>query len=419
MNRALHSRIMVMQPCLFFLVSFIAILIQSCSVGTLAPSELPLETVIVATASPIGAGPSPMFTADTKAETEIPPGMYVNTKYQFGFDIPDGWELEEVVWDGEPGSVPLHSLVLRKDFYEINLQFKTVFEEVFIGPRGMAYGEIVRLDEILILDRSTPGYALVADGKTKMLLYPIRSEELRISSSLWMITGPDLDYSYEDIDLPEETQAEFTKLLSSLSRTGEPNLPDSIALLADFPVILPLEKIYYSQLYDTDVANACGPAAALMVLDFFGLQDSLDTVIEELKRLPSPGAYDPGCYRNTVCTSPDALTMLLYEYGLGVYAHEDWTLEEIFAVVSKGNPVVADILWEPGVRSLGHFVVIYGVDLSEELLYYHDPYRGREMTSSWEDFALAWEGLVDVGDPLRPEGHRFWGLEVRATPDVP
>jgi hypothetical protein len=104
--------------------------------------------------------------------------------------------------------------------------------------------------------------------------------------------------------------------------------------------------------------------------------------------------------------------MLFYEYGLGVYAHEDWTLEEIFAVVSKGNPVVADILWEPGVRSLGHFVVIYGVDLSQELIYYHDPYRGREMTSSWE-------GLVDVGDPLRPEGHRFWGLEVRATLGVP
>jgi hypothetical protein len=410
---------MDMQSRFFCLVAFVAILIQSCSLGTLAPSELPLETVVVATPSPIGAGPSPVFTSDTIAENDFPPGMYINTKYQFGFDIPDGWELEEVIWDDELGSAPLHSVILRKDFYEIILQFKTVFEEVFIGPRGMAYGEIVKLDEIPILDRSTPGYALVADGKRKMILYPIRSEELHISSVLWMITGPDLVYTYEDIDLPEEIQVDFTKLLGGLIRTGKLELPDSVALLANFPVILPLEKIYYSQLYDTDVANACGPAAALMVLDFFGLQDSLDVVIEELKKLPSAGAYDPGCYENTVCTSPDALAMLLYEYGLGVDSHEYWTLEEIFAVVSKGNPVVADILWEPGVRSLGHFVVIYGVDLSEELLYYHDPYRGREMTSSWEDFALAWEGLVDVGDPLRPEGHRFWGLEVRATQSVP
>jgi uncharacterized protein YvpB len=252
-----------------------------------------------------------------------------------------------------------------------------------------------------------------------MILYPIRKEELRISSVLWMITGPDLEYTYEDIDLPEDVLVDFMKVLGDLSRVGEVELPDSVAMLTDFPVILPLEKIYYSQIYDTDVANACGPAAALMVLDFFGLQDSLDVVITELQRLPSPGAYDPGCYENTVCTSPDALTMLLYEYGLGVYSHEEWTLEEIFAVVSKGNPVIADILWEPGIRSLGHFVVIYGVDISEEVLYYHDPYRGKEMSSSWDDFALAWEGMVDVGDPLRPEGHRFWGLEISVSPVTP
>lgn len=87
-------------------------------------------------------------------------------------------------------------------------------------------------------------------------------------------------------------------------------------------------------------------------------------------------------------------------------------LPEIFAVISKGDALIADILWDPSTESLGHFVVVYGVDLNEQVLYYHDPYRGQEMTAHWNDFASLWEDKVDIGDPLKPEGHRFWGLEI-------
>jgi hypothetical protein len=149
-----------------------------------------------------------------------------------------------------------------------------------------------------------------------------------------------------------------------------------------------------------------------MVLDFYGLEDSLDVVIDKLQALPSPGAFDPGCYVNTVCTSPDALTWLLYDYGLQVTPHEKWTLSELFAAILRGHPVIVDILWDPSSSSFGHFVVIYGVNLDQELVYYHDPYRGREMTAYWDEFASLWEGRVDIGDPLKPEGHRFWGLEI-------
>jgi hypothetical protein len=34
-------------------------------------------------------------------------------------------------------------------------------------------------------------------------------------------------------------------------------------------------------------------------------------------------------------------------------------------------------------------------------------------------FLLAWEGRVDLGDPLKPEGHRFWGLEIGVNSVTP
>jgi hypothetical protein len=363
------------------------------------------------------AVPSVVETNPTSpASTELPGNVYLNQEYQFTFEIPEGWFLEELTWVEMEGEDPHRAIVLSKDFYEIIFEYKTVFEERWIGPRGMPAGDrLVKLDEIPILGQLTSGHLLVYQDKDKILSFGIRSEELRASILLRQIEGPDMGYSYEDTELPEDIQADLTALVQSLSRTGTYQLPESIAMLAEFPVILPMEKSYYSQIYDTKVANACGPAAAMMVLDFYGVEDSLQRVIEKLQSMPGPGAFDPGCYINTVCTSPTALVVLLYDYGLDVRSHENWTLPEVFAVVSRGYPIIVDILWDTATDSLGHFVVIYGVDIDQELIYYHDPYRGSEMTASWDDFASLWEGRVDIGDPVWPEGHRFWGLEVRPT----
>ena len=363
--------------------------------------------------------PSINPTAESTSEsipvpTELPEDMYINTEYLFAFEIPEGWSLEELTWVEIEGEEPHQAIVLTNDPYEIIFEYKTVFQERWIGPRGMPAGDkLIKLDEIPILGQLTAGFVLVYQGKDKIVGYAIRSEELRVTTQMRQIEGPDRGYSYEDTELPEEIQEDLSSLVKSLSRTGSYQLPESVAILAEFPVILPMEKSYYSQIYDTAVANACGPTAAMMVLDFYGLENSLQAVINKLQAMPSEGAFDPGCYINTVCTSPYALEGLLYEYGLNVHSHENWTLPEIFAVVSNGYPIIVDILWDAETDSLGHFVVIYGVDLDQELIYYHDPYRGNEMRASWDDFASLWEGRGDVGDPLKPEGHRFWGLEIR------
>ena len=97
---------------------------------------------------------------------------------------------------------------------------------------------------------------------------------------------------------------------------------------------------------------------------------------------------------------------------LAVEDHEGWTFEEIRQSLASGRPIIADIVWRLADEGPGHFVVIFGIDTTLQTITYHDPYDGADMEASWEDFATAWDGPVDRGDPLKPEGHSFWGMQV-------
>lgn len=176
-----------------------------------------------------------------------------------------------------------------------------------------------------------------------------------------------------------------------------------------------MDDSYHSQLTETKLRNACGPTSLLMVLDHYNLEDSLEKVIMNSRFSPKQGGYDPACKDNKVCMSPGALVKVAKEaYGIQVEAREGWTLEQVYEELSKGRPLIADILWRLGSNGTGHFVVIYGVDLQKEMVYYHDPFDGARQESTWKEFSAAWHTTVDTGDPLKPAGHTGWGMVMRA-----
>jgi hypothetical protein len=80
--------------------------------------------------------------------------------------------------------------------------------------------------------------------------------------------------------------------------------------------------------------------------------------------------------------------------------------------LANGQPIIADVVWRLQDEGPGHFVVIYGIDPDTRQIIYHDPYDGPDMVADWDQFATSWDGPVDRGDPLQPEGHRFWGMAV-------
>jgi uncharacterized protein YvpB len=195
--------------------------------------------------------------------------------------------------------------------------------------------------------------------------------------------------------------------------TSQSQISEDMSIPENLIIRLQMEDQYHSQINETSLPNACGPTALLMVLDYFELEESLSDVIQKHQFSPAQGGYDPYCAANPVCTSPRALVHVAQEeYGLLADAHEGWTFHEVQESLAAGHPIIADIVWRMADEGPGHFVVIYGVDIEQQVLLYHDPYDGAEMTASWEEFSTAWDGPIDLGDPLQPQGYRLWGMSV-------
>ncbi len=178
------------------------------------------------------------------------------------------------------------------------------------------------------------------------------------------------------------------------------------------PVVkLPMEGDYHSQRWETSTKNACGPTALLMVLDYFGEKQPLPDVIRSFKISPAKGGFDPNCETNPVCLSAAVLEQVAHTtYKMAVKAGDGWTLDQVYDALSQGQPVIADVTWRLVPGGTGHFVVIYGIDRQNQIVYYHDPYDGADLSASWDEFLAAWNGPVDAGDPLQPDGHRSWAM---------
>ena len=116
-----------------------------------------------------------------------------------------------------------------------------------------------------------------------------------------------------DIRAAQEAEA-----LDEVFVTPPAQIPELMELPNDFLIRLPMDDQYYSQLTDTDRPNTCGPTSLLMILDYFNLEESLDTVIKKHEYPTAQGGYDPHCSANPVCTSPGALARVAREeYGFG------------------------------------------------------------------------------------------------------
>ena len=186
------------------------------------------------------------------------------------------------------------------------------------------------------------------------------------------------------------------------SQTGQLSSPTAIPS----PNHIELKVPYHAQ----PDYSSCGEASLLMVLDYWGKENSLEKVIEYAKNVGQAGAYDPTCDKNPVCTSSGTLAdVASKDYEMMVTTSEGWTQEQVRASLANGHPIIADIHYELKKGGFGHFVVIYGFDVEQQKIYYHDPLDGPNQDASWNDFYnVGWNNPkdpVDVKDPLQPRGH--------------
>ena len=392
-----------------FSIIIAAIITAGCSAGV-------LETAPAATWSPEPplTSPTPRI-VPTNANSSEPSNLFTSRYCPLSLIPGDGWSIQEYE-PGEPGSFSSDaaSIVLLKDQYLLVLMCAAAHDETPFSVCGMPAGENVNLPEIDILGMRVPGQAIVQEGAMKTVLYRYHDEFVNIFVRLDAHPDPSTPIPYESFEIPPGIIAEVAAILNTLSLTGNIEARASDVRCCSPQIMLPMVENYHSQIEATDFSNACAPTAGFIVLDYLLQETSIDDVIDLLRSVPPErGGYDPACQRNVVCTSPMVLAQQLSQrYRLTSHTSQGWTFDAVYDALALGHPIIADILWRIGGSGLGHFVVIYGIDWEEELIYYHDPLEGESMVASWQQFSERWAGPVDVGDPTFSQGYQFWGMEI-------
>ncbi len=292
-----------------------------------------------------------------------------------------------------------------------------------LANRPVSLSAGTSLADLEFLEADITGQEFLWKGSSRQVLYYIGNSRLQITLTLDQpaeLQYPSLlmDESHSDPAQINPDSSDSSRISMQVTLPSRETANTSAAVPAGSPVYLPMANDYHSQVYETHLPNACGPAAVLIVLDYYNLEDSLAEIIELMRQVaPRQGGYDPACQQNPVCTSPELMARVFSDrYGLIVQSRSDWTLEDVHQALQRGNPVIADIRWFQQGGTLGHFVVIYGVDPDARTLTYHDPFTGADRTSTWEHFSTRWSGPVDVADPLQPDGFRLWGMEIYPPP---
>ena len=326
-----------------------------------------------------------------------------------------GWSITEIM-PGDPGSRSISgsTIELLKDQYSLAIICFYQTGETEQSPGGRGAGEPVSFPEIQIIDKLIPGQGTVWEGATVSVLYSYNAHQLSIFADIGQNPYTPISASNWKFNIPPEVINEVNQILESISLTEPIDIFIPTPPADDPQVILQMADHYYSQLDDIDLPNACAPTAGFIVLDFLQKETTLDEVAELLMMIePESGGYDPTCKRNIVCTSPMTLAQRISsEYFLTIHTRQGWTLESVHQALLQGHPIIADILWRLDGQSIGHFVVIFGVDIENKLIYYHDPIEGENQLTSWQEFSERWAGPVDVGDPTYIQGFRYWGMEV-------
>ena len=326
----------------------------------------------------------------------------------------EGWASTEIA-PGEPGSRSLYgsTIEMLKDQFSLAIICYYQSDDVIQGPGGRGAGDPVSKPEIKIIEKTVPGQGTVWEGSLVSVLYKYQRDQLTIFAELSSSPYFPLSDTEEDLFIPEPILLEVMGILESITLTGPIDIKLPTPSSYNPQIILEMEEYYHSQITEIGLPNACAPTAGFIILDYLQKETTLDEVAQLLmKDKPEQGGYDPSCSRNTVCTSPMTLAQRISSaYHLTIQTNQGWTLESVHEALLAGHPIIADILWRLDGYSIGHFVVIFGVHIDQELIYYHDPIAGANQLTSWAHFSQRWAGPVDVGDPTYLQGFQYWGME--------
>lgn len=153
-----------------------------------------------------------------------------------------------------------------------------------------------------------------------------------------------------------------------------------LALVMFLLTLAHAEALYRLQLQGVPLIhqtyNACGPAALVETLGYWGIHVPLATVSAATR--PNDRAY----------MTAAAIPPLAAQYGLEARLYRNGRVDVIRALLLQGVPVIA-LTWLQQVGKIPHWRVITGFDDGTRRLFVHDPLLGF-VSISYDDFTALW-----------------------------
>jgi ABC-type bacteriocin/lantibiotic exporter with double-glycine peptidase domain len=128
--------------------------------------------------------------------------------------------------------------------------------------------------------------------------------------------------------------------------------------------------------------SMCGPAALKMILDYYGVDKSEESLAKLCHTTKKLG------------TSAEGIKEAAEHLGFTVMIKDNSTFDDILTYLAQNTPVIVDWFsrgrtdYDASEVPDGHYSVVVGLD--PQFIYLQDPETGGLRTLNWEDFETVW-----------------------------
>ena len=204
-------------------ILLLVLVLSGCKAELEQPTETPTTESMDAAATEI-LEPTIEPTPDPYPDWE----RYTNEIYGFSFRYPSTWVAEETSFQNQIGGTT-SLLQLSQESLTLYIEHGFANELIGIGGAGIGAGDIQSLGEVTFFDQEVSTSALVYQEKTKIIFYNEPGGTIQVSDLVFSLSLQDnAQISYEDLNIPEDIQAEVAEILDSFEevpRTVEPPDP--------------------------------------------------------------------------------------------------------------------------------------------------------------------------------------------------
>lgn len=148
---------------------------------------------------------------------------------------------------------------------------------------------------------------------------------------------------------------------------------------------LPLKKILNNNYHIFQTFNNCGPAALSMALSYYGIDETQETLGNDLRPYQIPGGNN-----DDKSVTLEEMAEKSKEYGFIPYHRPNGDTKIITYFISYDIPVISRT-WLRQNEDIGHYRVVKGFDSQKQTLLQDDSLQGKNLWYSYEEFNALWK----------------------------